>query len=203
MSTAPRPSPAPAAVPVHAHAAEELQLMRQVAAREPQAFDTLYHRYAPYLRCFLQRRLPHPELVDDVSQEVLLVAWQRAERFQAKARLATWLCGIARHRAQKAWQRVARQHAATSPTSPVGDTAADTEVLLLHQEQHQCLAHAVAQLPPDLRIVVEAAYYQATPYEAIATRLGCSVGTVQARLFRARRRLRVSLVRARQVSDPL
>ena len=105
MATAPRPSPAPAAVPAHVSAAEELQLLRQVAAREPQAFDTLYHRYAPSLRRFLCRRLPHPDLLDDVCHDVLLVAWQQAERFQAKARLSTWLCGIAQHRAQKAWQR--------------------------------------------------------------------------------------------------
>jgi RNA polymerase sigma-70 factor (ECF subfamily) len=142
--------------------------------------------------------------VDDVCHDVLLVAWQQAERFEAKARLATWLCGIARHRAQKAWQRVARQYAATLPTSPAGNTAADPAVLLLHQEQHQGLARAVAQLPPDLRVVVEAAYYQATPYDAIATRLGCSVGTVQARLVRARRRLRASLIRRdRQVAASL
>ena len=64
--------------------------------------------------------------------------------------------------------------------------AADPEVLLLHQEQQQLLARTVAQLPPDLRVVVEAAYYQAASYKAIATRLGCPVGTVQARLLRAR-----------------
>jgi RNA polymerase sigma-70 factor, ECF subfamily len=58
-------------------------------------FDTLYHRYAPYLRRFLRRRLPYPDLVEDVCHEVLLVAWQQAGCFQAKARLSTWLCGIA------------------------------------------------------------------------------------------------------------
>jgi len=182
-------------------AAEELQLLRQVAARTPQAFDTLYQRYAPSLRRFLRHRLPHPDLLDDVCHDVFLVAWQQAESFQAQARLSTWLCGIAQHRAQKAWRRVARQHAAPRPTSAAGDTAADPEGLLLHQEQHQGLARAVAQLPPELRVVVEAVYYQAAPYEAIATRLGCPVGTVQARLFRARRRLRAALVRAGQVTS--
>jgi RNA polymerase sigma-70 factor (ECF subfamily) len=180
---------------VHARAAEELQLLRQVAAREPQAFDTLYRRYAPFLRYFLWHRLPHPDLVDEVCHDVLLLAWQQAERFEGKARLATWLCGIARHRAYKAWQRLARQQAALRPTARAWDAVADPAVLLLHQEQSQNLARAVAQLPPDLRVVVEAAYDQAIPYAAIAARLGCTVGTVQARLGRARRRLRAALVR--------
>jgi RNA polymerase sigma-70 factor (ECF subfamily) len=203
MATTQHPAPAPVAVPAHISAAEELQLLRQVAAREPQAFDTLYHRYAPALRRFLRHRLPHPDLLEDVCHEVLLVAWQQAERFQAKSRLSTWICGIARHRAQKAWRRVVRQDATTRPVSPTGDTAADPEGLLLHQEQQQLLARAVAQLPPDLRVVVEAAYYQAASYEAIARRLGCPVGTVQTRLVRARRRLRAALVRAGQVSGTL
>jgi RNA polymerase sigma-70 factor (ECF subfamily) len=166
-----------------------------VAAREPEAFDTLYHHYAPYLRRFLRRRLPDPNLVDEVCHEVLLVAWQQAERFQGKVRLTTWLCGIGKHRAQKAWQRVTRQRASPLPTSQAGDAVADPVALLLQHEQHEGVAHAVAQLSPDLRTVVEAAYYQAIPYEAIATRLGCTVGTVQARLVRARRRLRAILVR--------
>jgi DNA-directed RNA polymerase specialized sigma24 family protein len=61
----------------------------------------------------------------------------------------------------------------------------------------------VAQLPPDLQVVVEAAYDQAASCEAIAPRLGCPVGTVQTRLWPARRRLRAALVRAGQVSDTL
>jgi RNA polymerase sigma-70 factor (ECF subfamily) len=174
-----------------------------VATGAPQAFDTLYQRYAPTLRRFLRRRLPHPDPVDDICHDVLLIAWQQAARFQPKARLTTWLCGIAQHRVHKAWRQVARQAAATRPTSLAGDVAADPALLLLYQEQHQGLACAVAQLPPDLRVVIEAAYYQATSYEAIATRLGCAVGTVQARLVRARRRLRVALVRAGQGSGPL
>jgi DNA-directed RNA polymerase specialized sigma24 family protein len=58
-------------------------------------------------------------------------------------------------------------------------------------------------LPPDLRGAVEAAYYQAIPYAAIASRLGCTVGTVPARLGRAQRRLRAALVRAGQGAGTL
>jgi Sigma-70, region 4 len=43
---------------------------------------------------------------------------------------------------------------------------------------------------------------QAASYEAIASRLGCPVGTVQARLVRARRRLRVALIREGRYPAP-
>jgi DNA-directed RNA polymerase specialized sigma24 family protein len=48
--------------------------------------------------------------------------------------------------------------------------------------------------------IVFATVPQAAPYEAIATRLGCTVGTVQAQLGRAWRRLRAALARAGQGS---
>src|SRR5262245_2677656 len=107
-TTTPLPEPVPAAVPMYASTAEELHLLRQVAAGDPQAFDTLYQCYAPALRRFLRRRLPSPDLVDEACHDVLLVAWQQAARFQPKSRLSTWLHGIAKHRAQKAWQRMTR-----------------------------------------------------------------------------------------------
>jgi RNA polymerase sigma factor (sigma-70 family) len=88
-----------------------------------------------------------------------------------------------------------------TPPSPAGDAAADPEVLLLHQEKNPHLARAAAQLPPELRVVVEAAYYQGASCAVIATRLGCPMGTVQTRLVRARRRLRTTLIRAGQVSS--
>lgn len=189
------PVPKSSTVSVHPGAAEEFHLLQQAAAGESQAFDTLYRRYAPYLRRYLRRRLPSPDLIDDVCNDVFLVAWQRAGCFQATARLSTWLCGIARYRALKAWGRAARLSAADVPLSPSGEAAVDPGLLLLREEKYQGLARAVAQLPADLRVVVEAVYYQAASCEAIAVRLGCPIGTVQTRLFRARRRLRASLVR--------
>ena len=59
MTTAPRPARQPLSLRTSARP-RSCELLRQVAAREPQAFDTLYHRYAPSLRRFLCRRLPHP-----------------------------------------------------------------------------------------------------------------------------------------------
>jgi DNA-directed RNA polymerase specialized sigma24 family protein len=104
---------------------------------------------APPSRSFLRRRLPHPDLVDEVCHDLLLVAWQQAARFQPQARLSTWLCGVARHRVQKAWHRVARQSATLRPASPAGEAGANPAALLLHQEQHQGPARAVVQLPPE------------------------------------------------------
>jgi RNA polymerase sigma-70 factor (ECF subfamily) len=55
--------------------AEDDILIGRIAVRDPEAFTTLYQRYAPRLAGFLYPRLAQPALVDDVLHETLLVVW--------------------------------------------------------------------------------------------------------------------------------
>jgi RNA polymerase sigma-70 factor (ECF subfamily) len=183
----------PYALPARARNAEDLQLLRQVAAHQSQAFETLYHRYVPHLHRFLRRRLPQPELVDEVCNEVMLVVWQQAERFQPHACLSTWIFGIAKRQAHKAWAQLARQQAVPQNAPEAPAMLPDPEGLLVAQERSRGIAQALTQLPPPQRAVVEAVYYQAASHAAIAARLECAVPTVKTRLAQARRRLRASL----------
>ena len=48
---------------------------------------------------------------------------------------------------------------------------------------------ALAELPPDYRVVVVLADLEDMKYKDIAESLGCPIGTVMSRLFRARRQL--------------
>jgi RNA polymerase sigma-70 factor (ECF subfamily) len=52
---------------------------------------------------------------------------------------------------------------------------------------------AIARLPDRFRVVLALREIDGMPYHEIADVLGLSLGTVESRLFRARRRLRVLL----------
>lgn len=192
MRPATQPAP-PYALLARARNTEDLQLLRQVAAHQPQAFETLYHRYVPHLRRFLRHRLPQPELVDEVCNEVMLAVWQQAGRFQPHACLSTWIFGIARRQACKAWAQRAREQTIPLHAPSTPDMPPDPEGLLMAQEQSMDVARALTRLPQAQRDVVEAVYYQAASHEAVAARLDCAVPTVKTRLAQARRRLRVAL----------
>ena len=63
------------------------------------------------------------------------------------------------------------------------------------------MARAVAALPDDLREIIELRHFQDATYDEIADILGCPVGTVMSRLYRARKALRAKL-KADRAWDP-
>jgi DNA-directed RNA polymerase specialized sigma24 family protein len=83
-------------------------LIRHIAAKDREAFKTLYYRYAPRLGGYLSKLLKSRELVEEVINDVMLVVWQNAVRFEPTGRLSTWLFGITHRKALKALARSSR-----------------------------------------------------------------------------------------------
>jgi RNA polymerase sigma-70 factor (ECF subfamily) len=161
--------------------------MRRVAARDPHAFEQLYQRYARRLQSYLRCLLPPQVLSEDVLQEVMLLVWQQAARFDSSKPLVAWLFGIARRKACEA-RRAARPHPMPPPAA--AERAADAlEGGVAQHELARAVLQAVAVLPPAERQVMELAYSYDLSYPEIAALLACPVNTVKARIARARHRL--------------
>ena len=167
---------------------DESVLLRQVAAQEQHAFNTLYTRYAPRVRNYLARRLHQPELVDDVLQEVMLVLWQHAARVPATVSLIAWLYGIARHKAQKAWTRTVLPPLPRTEHENIDRN--EPEVQLLRQEYGCTLTRALEALPLYERTALMLLVRQGYSPQEIAVATGVPASTVRTRVARARQRLR-------------
>jgi RNA polymerase sigma factor (sigma-70 family) len=169
---------------------EDLVLMRRVAAGDRQAFEMLYRRYAQPLAGYLTKLLHQRELVEEVLDDVMLVVWQNAARFDPTARFSTWLFGIAHHKAMKAWGRSANKPLPLPPLRHDAESDQETpEQILTDQERSRTLVQALESLSPEQRAVVELTFYHACSYQDIAGIMGCPVNTVKTRMFHARRRL--------------
>ena len=83
-------------------AADEIALIRQVAGGDMTAFETLFRRYYPRLRRFLERMTRRPHLVDEILNDTMLVVWRKAHTFNLRSKLSTWIIGIALRRSLKA-----------------------------------------------------------------------------------------------------
>ena len=81
----------------------DVVLINRVAARDRQAFEDLYHRYYRRLFSYLFKFLHHKELAEEVINDVMLVVWRNATRYDPKrSRFSTWLFGIANNKVLKA-----------------------------------------------------------------------------------------------------
>lgn len=164
-------------------------LISRVSGGDREAFEELYRHYRVRLERFLGNLVRHPQLVEEVLDDTLLVVWQRAASFKGESKLSTWIFAIAYRKAMKALRRhdvpVEDHDAENRPSHE-----ASPEDAFGHARLHRLLRKAMAELSPDHRGVVELTYFQDLSYREIAEIMDCPVDTVKTRMFYARRQLK-------------
>ncbi len=175
--------------------AEDAAWLQACARGERAAFACLYRRHQPRLMRFLWRFVGRAELAEEIVSEAMWIVWTRAASFRGDARVGTWITGIAYHCMLRA-QRDGPPAAEVSE-SELGETGFDTLPAAADRaeraEARDWLHRGLAALPEEQRLTMELAYLMGENCEDIATIMGCPVGTVKARMFHARIRLRNTL----------
>jgi RNA polymerase sigma-70 factor (ECF subfamily) len=139
-------------------------------------------------------------LAEDLAQETLVEAWRCLRRFQGRCQFFTWLCAILLNR----YRNTVRQRRPV-PVSSLGrgdleefahhldratDTGATPDRTAQIEEEARLMLACVEALPAKHQQVIYLRFYVNHSLEEIAAALGCSVGTVKSRLFRALEKLR-------------
>lgn len=181
------PSPAAsAAEPVDA------SLVGRIAARDLRAFEALYRAYHSRLTRFLDRLTRRGALVEEVLNDTMLVVWNRADSYNGRSKVSTWIFAIAYRKALKSLKRLDEAVEDEQPDQRVSSDAGP-EQQLGQQQLRSALARALDQLTPEHRAVIELTYFHGIGYREIAQIVDCPVDTVKTRMFHARRRLRALL----------
>ncbi|HMA00627.1 MAG TPA: sigma-70 family RNA polymerase sigma factor [Steroidobacteraceae bacterium] len=161
-------------------------LLRDVASGDRRALDALYLGYHRRLARFLTRIAPQYETAEEIINDTFLVVWQRAKEFRGASRVSTWIIGIAYRIALKSLRRndgLVRAQRYDSLPEPWVEPGKDTEL-------SDWVAQGLSRLPIEQRLALELAYGMGHSIEEIAEITGSPVGTVKARMFHAREKLR-------------
>lgn len=169
-------------------AARDLEWLRRIAGGDRAAFEQLYLHHHGRLARFLARHTARRDLVDEIVNETMWVVWRSANDFRGDAKVATWIIGIAYRRLMKALRD--RPEAPDSSALRADDAAASEPGEAERRELRDWVSQGLALLPAEQRITMELAYYLGQSCEEIAAITDVAVGTVKARLFHARLRLR-------------
>ncbi|MEA3176207.1 MAG: hypothetical protein QOF42_3618 [Gammaproteobacteria bacterium] len=164
-------------------------LLIAVAAGDRRALEELYLGYHRRLSRFLARFTPRYENIEEIINDTFMVVWQSAKDFRNASQVSTWIIGIAYRTALKSLRRQKNHTAALNlddyPEQTIDPTSA--------AEIHDWLKHGLSRLPVEQRLTLELAYNMGHSLEEIAVITECPVGTVKARMFHAREKLRESL----------
>ena len=161
------------------------------------AFEVLVLRHQARIVNYASAIVHDAGAAEDVAQETFVRAWRGLARFRGESAFKTWLYRIATNVARTHLDRRGRQarigdRSLDDETEPLqaGDVpspAPDAETSLVRRE---AIDRALAELPEELRVALVLRDVEGLDYKEIAGVTGAPIGTVESRIFRARRRLR-------------
>ena len=182
----------------------DLSLVRRVQRGDKGAFDVLVLKYQHKLVKLVTRYVRNPAEAEDIAQEAFIKAYRALPQFRGDSAFYTWLYRIAINTAKNAVVSRDRSPVDYNFDRDSIDESYDMqgrlkdedtpEGLVLTDEIRHTVNAAIEQLPEDLRTAIVLRELEGLSYEQIAGAMGCPVGTVRSRIFRAReaidRRLR-------------
>lgn len=168
----------------------DFALVEATARGDRKAFETLVRRYQAPLLNFIFRYVGDRGTAEDLAQEVFLRVYRAAARFEARARVSTWIFKIAYNLCMNEVKRLSRvealdPEAAGKLVAPPSGREAEMDVMA-----------ALGQLPEKQRAALLLRANEGLSYREIAEVLELTVPGVESLIFRARRNLKQALEKA-------
>jgi len=164
---------------------------------DPRTFEQAVVEHKDRVHGYAAMMLRDRVEAQDVAQEALVRLWRHREEVDGSL-AGVWLLRTTRNLCiDRLRRRVVRSEVEDGPEvlERHDGGAPDPERLAGSSETGRAVLRALAGLSEADRTVVVLREVQGLPYEEIAGTLGVPLGTLKARLHRARERLRAELVR--------
>jgi RNA polymerase sigma-70 factor (ECF subfamily) len=166
--------------------ATDRMLLQRMSVGDRAALAVLYRSYHGRLCRFLSRLTRRADVIEEVVNDCFWIAWQKAGNFHGDSRVSTWLMGIAYRCGLKAL----RQHGDEPVEDVLSEQRNPAQDLDEDRELRDWLSKGLEHLSVDQRVVIELVYGVGHTLDDVAAIMQCPVGTVKARLFHARVKLR-------------
>jgi len=171
------------------------RLVARIADGDRRAFAEVMERHVDRVLGLARRVLQSEADAEEVTQEVFLTVWQKAETWRpGRARFSTWLYRVTLNRCLNRKARVQQRYLPLAPEYDPPDPGPRADERLLAQEQQQQVEAAIADLPEKQRMAISLTYVTGVGNAEAAAAMEISVKAVEALLVRARRSLRQRLM---------
>jgi len=172
------------------------QLVERAQRGDKHAFELLVGKYQRRLGRLINRFVRNSAEAEDLTQEAFIKAYRALQAFRGDSAFYTWLYRIGINTAKNHLLAQGRR-APTSTAFDAEEAEAFEDASLLHEvatPENELMSKQVVevvnaslqQLPEDLRTALTLREIEGLSYEEIASVMGCPIGTVRSRIFRAR-----------------
>ncbi len=160
------------------------------------AYSSLMSYYRDSIYFMLLKMTNDRDDADDLTIEAFGKAFKKLDQYTPDYAFSTWLFKIASNNCID-WMRKRKQKTISldsefsNPDSmdhsiQVQDLNPDPEEHMIKEQKIKIMRDVVDKLKPHYRVLIELRYFKEYSYEEIAAELNIPMGTVKAKLFRAR-----------------
>lgn len=176
------------------------EIVQHVLAGEKKAYAELVERHKDKAMTLAVRMLKSREEAEEAVQDAFVRAFNALGRFEWRSSFGTWFYRIVYNVCSTAMSKkgeelhVPLQNDEEESTRELPDTEDTPDVQYETREFREAVSRAIEKLPATYSSVVTLFFVQDMTYDEIVDVTGMPLGTVKAKLFRARNLLRKVLM---------
>lgn len=177
-------------------------LVKRAKKGDGKAYDELNRLYKDAVYSIIYRMVHNRQEAEDLTQEAFIKAYNSINSFNEEYAFSTWLFKIATNNCIDFFRKRKLRTYSMEKTVKYKDDEIQIEYAdpnptaekeLLSSEKSRMIKHAVEKLPEKYKTAIVLRHHEERSYEEIAEILNLPLGTVKARIFRAREMLKKSL----------
>lgn len=166
------------------------------------AYEKLLNRYKNGIFKLIYQMIKNKEETEDLVQETFIKAFKSLHSYDNKYAFSTWLYKIAyNHSIDSIRKKKLKIQSLDTPIKlkegevkyQIHDERYSPEKSLLYKEKKNYLNSAINSLPEKYKITLVLRHHEDQSYEEISKILNIPLGTVKARIFRARELIKKKL----------
>lgn len=172
----------------------DVALVNKAILGDQKAFSALMTFYWPTIEGFFAMNLSSKEDVEDLSIATFTKAFDKIKSYNSSYAFSTWIQTIAtnslidffRKKEQKTFSIDAEDKNEQGNPHEIEDLDTNPELNFIQQQKNKQLFSLVEKLKPHYRELIVLRYLEELSYAEIAQKLNIPIGSVKAKLFRAR-----------------
>jgi len=172
----------------------DLKVIDRALNGESRAYTELLNRYRDSVYYVMLRMVNNPSDAEDLTIEAFGKAFHNLAKYVPSHAFSTWLFRIATNNCIDFMRRKSQsprpfdhdEGEEDEMEATVASDARGPDEEMIDRETAASLIKIVKALKPRYRRLIELRYFEEYSYEEIATELSLPIGTVKARLFRAK-----------------
>jgi len=181
---------------------EDAELVRRAKDGDYKAYDQLILLYKDAVYNVVFRMVRNHQEAEDLTQDTFLKAFKSLSSFNEEYAFSTWLFKIATNNCidffrKRKLKTFSMENQIRYKDDEIQHEYADNRKSAIEElidgEKSEIIRRAIDRLPEKYRTVIQLRHREERSYEEIAQRLNLPLGTVKARIFRAREMLKREL----------